>query len=417
MGVIPGLCLLLSACEKEDHSIPQVTVSVTLSAPEGVENAVISEMTAKVKNLTTAKETEMIMDLPDERSAASCDFTITVDEGLYNVLVEGKLVYTFHEQSVSSKIRACRENVSLTRLGLTSLMMEGFLHNDVTEESGGFVIAEIFFTGTQTPEGKQYNGDFYFRIYNNSADTLYADGLIIAESAFTTVKKFDYRPDIMGRDFAVKAMYMIPGSGREHQILPGGSLLICDNAIDHTQANVNSFDLTRADYEWYDVSTNPNISDINNPGVPDLDKIYASTLTVWSPHNRVFCSYVLARLGEGVTKASYLKDYTYHYEYNMVLPSGTFAMDSDCYRIPNSWVLDAVNCSIASDFVWLVSSPALDLGWTYCGTVDMDKTRYGKSVRRKVVSTTVDGRKVLKDTNNSAEDFEAEVPADPYYEF
>lgn len=51
--------------------------------------------------------------------------------------------------------------------------------------------------------------------------------------------------------------------------------------------------------------------------------------------------------------------------------------------------------------------------WTWdsptAGKVASDKNRYNKSVRRKVLSTTPDGRKILKDTNNSTEDFEAKA--------
>lgn len=240
---------------------------------------------------------------------------------------------------------------------------------------------------------------------------------MIAESEFTTVKKYNYDPDIMKDAFAAGAIYVVPGTGKDYPVLPGKSILIVDNAINHTEANPNSFDLTKADFEWYDESTNPNFMDVNNPDVPDMDKYYCYTTTIWGPHNRGFKSYVLARVPEGVNKDSYLRNYPYHYEYEMVLPAGTFPMEGDCYKIPNEWVLDAVNCSIESNFVWLVTAPSLDLGWTYCGSVDQDASRYGKSVRRKVASTTADGIVLLQDTNNSAADFEAEAKADPFYIF
>jgi hypothetical protein len=47
----------------------------------------------------------------------------------------------------------------------------------------------------------------------------------------------------------------------------------------------------------------------------------------------------------------------------------------------------------------------LDSGWTYCGTIDSDKTRFFHSVRRKLLRLTDDGRPVFKDTNNSSVDF------------
>ena len=68
-------------------------------------------------------------------------------------------------------------------------------------------------------------------------------------------------------------MYAIPGNGKDYPVQPGKSLLICDKAIDHREANSNSFDLSNADFEWYDDSDkNP---DIDNPQVTNLDKSIA----------------------------------------------------------------------------------------------------------------------------------------------
>lgn len=49
------------------------------------------------------------------------------------------------------------------------------------------------------------------------------------------------------------------------------------------------------------------------------------------------------------------------------------------------------------------------MGWTYCGVIDGDENRYGKSVLRKTFTTTEDGREILQDTNNSTEDFTPEA--------
>ena len=407
----------VSSCNDDDPTpIPQVTVSVTLNAPDSVSNAVVSNVVATLKNITTGRASEIDVIPAETGASTSFNFTLTVEEGLYNMTLEGDITYAFHDQQITSKIRGYKGNVELTGTN-PSISLEGFLHNNTVGEKGNFVLAEIFFTGTETPEKKQYTGDKYFRIYNNSSDTLYADRLMIAESEFTTVKKYNYDPDIMKDAFAAGAIYVVPGTGKDYPVLPGKSILIVDNAINHTEANPSSFDLTKADFEWYDESTNPNFMDVNNPDVPDMDKYYCYTTTIWGPHNRGFKSYVLARVPEGVNKDSYLRNYPYHYEYEMVLPAGTFPMEGDCYKIPNEWVLDAVNCSIESNFVWLVTAPSLDLGWTYCGSGDQDASRCGKSVRRKVASTTADGIVLLQDTNNSAADFEAEAKADPFYIF
>ena len=226
---------LYSCNDDDNYVVPQVTISVSLNAPDSVSNAVISNVVATLKNITTGKESEISVTPLETQASTSFMFTLTVEEGLYNMTFEGDITYDFHEEQISSKIRAYKENVQLTSASSPIISLDGFLHNNTSGTEGNFVIAEIFFTGTET-------GDKYFRIYNNSADTLYADRLVIAESEFTTVKKYDYSPDIMKDAFAAGAIYVVPGTGKDYPVLPGKSILICDNAIDHTQANSNSFD-------------------------------------------------------------------------------------------------------------------------------------------------------------------------------
>ena len=87
-----------------------------------------------------------------------------------------------------------------------------------------------------------------------------------------------------------------------------------------------------------------------------------------------------------------------------MVAAGTFPMSQTSYKLPNKWIVDAVNCSVEAKYAWNVTSPELDRGWTYCGTMDKDKSRYFHSVRRKMLYLK-DGRPVLKDTDNSTEDF------------
>ena len=91
----------------------------------------------------------------------------------------------------------------------------------------------------------------------------------------------------------------------------------------------------------------------------------------------------------------------------MILEAGTFPMSGTAYMIPNEWIVDIVNCSVASSYAWNLCTPSLDMGWTGCGTIDNDKTRFFHSVRRKMLYLNDEGNPVLKDTNNSSEDFNA----------
>ncbi|WP_314382394.1 DUF4876 domain-containing protein, partial [Segatella buccae] len=73
-----------------------------------------------------------------------------------------------------------------------------------------------------------------------------------------------------------------------------------------------------------------------------------------------------------------------------------------------AWIVDGVNCSVQSSRLWNILPPSVDAGWTHVGQVDHDKTRYFRSIRRKL--QFVDGKGImhLQDTNNSTEDFNTE---------
>lgn len=61
-------------------------------------------------------------------------------------------------------------------------------------DENDFIIEEIFFTGTLRASNKQYYGDDYVKIYNNTDRILYADGLALVESKFISTEKYDYTP-------------------------------------------------------------------------------------------------------------------------------------------------------------------------------------------------------------------------------
>lgn len=142
---------------------------------------------------------------------------------------------------------------------------------------------------------KQYNGDQYIRIHNNSAETLYADGLIILESKFLTVTKWDYTPNIMDEAMTVQVIAMIPGTGKDYPVLPGESITICDNAMNHKEANPGSADLSNADFEWYTQSTSASNPDVDNPDVPNLEMMYNYTKTIWVLAKQGNRSYAIGR--------------------------------------------------------------------------------------------------------------------------
>lgn len=388
--VAASLALPFFSCSDEPV-VPTVEASIEIVRPEGVDDLQILKETVVFRNLSSGEE--MRFDSTEG---------LAIPVGIYECSYEAEATYVNagDEESavVEGRLIGNAESVQVTAAGF-KLVLPVYLSVDKDD----FIFEEIFFTGTRRASGSSYIGDTYFKIYNNTDHVLYADGLAICESKFKSTQFYTYTPDIRQDEMTVHAIYVIPGNGTEHPVAPGESLVICDTGIDHRISNPNSFDLSDADFEWYDESTNPSHTDIDSPTVPNLDKWYCYTLTVFIPHNRGFSSFALARIPIG--KEAYLSDYYYDYEYTMYLPAGTFPMSGSAYRLPNEWIVDGVNCSVETDRQWNVLPPSIDAGWTHCGAMDSDENRFFKSIRRKMLYLTDDGIRVLKDTNNSTADF------------
>ncbi|CAI2768224.1 DUF4876 domain-containing protein [Flavobacterium collinsii] len=382
-----ALMALLQSCSKDDdNSSKETALTLTLVNPEDLSSVAFSEISVSFKERNTGKVTQS--------KAVSNTLAVALSEGSYEISVDGKIKYTIDGNTVEATVSSYKESVVVTG-GSTAVSLNLFLKTTQSD----FVIEEVFFTGTRTPQGKQYLGDKYFKIHNNTDKVLYADGLMIAQSEFMTTDKQEYTPNIMAQSFAASAVAIVPGNGTTYPIAPGEFFVIAEDAIDHKEYNSASMDLRKANFEFY----TEDADDVDNPAVPNMESLFSSMVI----HNRGFKSFVIARLP--ITKAKYLTDYTYDYEYNLVVGGESYPMGESVYSIPNTWIVDAVNLSVESEFQWIVTAPSLDKGWTYCGKVDSDATRYGKSVRRKALSTTSNGNKILKDTNNSTLDFSPEA--------
>ncbi len=383
------------SCSKDDGPTIVKNGTVTLEMPINVSDVVLNSFSGTATNVQSGKVTTLTTPTKNGNN-----YVITIpelEEGSYNISAKGNISFLKGGVAGTTDFEVQNNGVSVSEKSNTLKMAVNSF-----QAEGGFVISEIFYTGTTTPEGKQYSGgDGYMIITNNSDVTLYADSIAVLESQFLTTDKQDYTPDVMNEAFSVEAVYMIPGSGTSVAVAPGESLTLAINAINHKEANANSIDLSNADFEFYDVSSNPNITDPDGKA-PNLDKWYCYTASIFGFHNRGYHSYAIAKM-QG-DKETWLKDYAYTAEYTFTFNEYSFPMSTDTYKVPNSWILDAVNLSVESEFQWIVTAASLDAGWTYCGKVDRDQTRYNKSVIRK---QDANGKYV--DTNNSTNDFTPEA--------
>lgn len=380
------LCLMLfgmSSCMKDDflESRSEVLIEVDKSSLQGE---------YKLNNVRiTLQETNTEVTTAATLVEGSDTAKTSLAYGTYVATLDGDIVIKVGDKDKAMKIKARKEGIVVNAAN-TSISLETFL----SDPTANFVFKEIFFTGTSTEAGKLYNGDKYFILHNNSSDTLYADGLFIAQSDFLTVTKRNYTPDVMKDAFTSKQIIMIPGTGKQYAVAPGADLIIANNAIDHTKVNPKSFDLSKADFEIELIGS----INIDNPSVPNAINVSGNLLM----HSNGHQSYVMGKFPEGVTVEKFKTDNAYSYSY--ISETGR-KMNFDSFKIPNSYITDAVNVSAKTTFAWLVTDSSLDMGWTYASQALGDDTRYGKSVIRKTIGNLENGKPYLKDTNNSSEDF------------
>ena len=375
--------VLFNSCKNDDDVINSVVatrnLTLQLQKPDNVTDIQYGTITLTLTELNRNEKVERVF-----TNLSQNELTLPLLMGSYEVHIAATVTYTINGETVAGEMSAFVNKVDLLNNSSFPISLS------IKAKGNDFIIEEIFFAGTATPEGKQYFGDQYIKLYNPTDRVLYADGLVLADSEFLTVTKIDYTPNIMAEAFTAGSMVQIPGTGTQYPVQPGKSIVVAEQGINHKENNPNSIDLSKADFENF---YPPRVKDVDGVGVTNNINLHG----IFIFNNRGNRSYVIARFPEGTTTTTL----QYDYEYKV----GTKLMQRQALKIPNNWIVDAVNLSTKTGFEWIVTSSSLDSGWAYVANDEKDTSRYGKSVRRKVLSEK-NGKLIFKDTNNSTDDFE-----------
>ena len=204
MLVLFATMLGFTACS-DDDKVSISTVGITTTVDTTIEGLQLTGGTYTFENVNTSVKTDITY--PAQ--------SIELADGLYNVTFIGKGTYSQNGTPVEVDVQGVQQNVAVSG-GSYKLELKVHVLNTGDPD---FVIAEIFIPGTYNEAGKQYNGDQYVRIYNNSDKVLYADGLIFMESQFQTTQKYQsVDPDIMDEAIAVGSVVAVPGSGTDYPV-------------------------------------------------------------------------------------------------------------------------------------------------------------------------------------------------------
>lgn len=256
--------------------------------------------------------------------------------------------------------------------------------------ASALVFKEIYFTKSRSAAtGQMYNADGYVELYNNSSRPIYIDGVSVSETyQNTAVKNGIFFPEYLNTDNVVPGfIFTFPGSGREHRLDPGKSVIVAENALNHHAINPGSpVDLSTADFEivendWRDTDT---------PEVPNMINYFSYTKTITSFHNRGYKAWFITKADKPMPEflAEHITD--------AIFPNGS---PTKIYVYSSRYVLDGVIVAKPSGPLCRPLPAHIDVGYTYC-----TKANIAKTIRRKVARKEGD-RYILQDTNNSSVDF------------
>jgi hypothetical protein len=366
-------------CNNDDEVVP-VQVTVTISYPTdyltlagtGIETKLTST-TGGAEYVGTSAELGVVVFPTVIPGSYSLTATLSLD-ATQALATTGKFneTITFNGQAAISVIAGTlKQSFDLEISGVPA---------------GNLVFKEVYYTGVPN----FYFSDQFVEIYNNTKETIYLDGLCIADVYGASGQ---INPTTIPSPFQndagsvyVSSVWQIAGTGQQYPLQPGESTLIAQDGINHKEQNANTkVDLSTANWETY--NQRDDNRDIDAPSVPNLNRLYFTggfdwLVPVFGPSLIIFRTSNFDAL-------------------ERVAVPGLPATFAPRIKVPNSLIIDAFEALRDAESVTYKRIPAsLDAGFVFASN-----TYTGESFRRKLATTT-EGRKVLQDTNNSGNDFE-----------
>jgi len=283
--------------------------------------------------------------------------------------------------------RYSKEDVeSVTGQSVERVLNGQFQSVNITEEDsieiyvnpvslGKLVFSEIYYNGSPADPIPYYFHDQFTELYNNSADTIYLDSMLIAdiESGFAEE----------GFIHAVHA-YMFPGTGKDYPLAPGEFKLIAQDAVNHSEYNHSSIDLSWCDFEYF---------------VEDKGDVNYDATDMIQIHHKYGNDFLYSVMNNALVIMKVKNPYEWGYD------------DFERILLPKDNIFDAVEYrDNLSEVEYKRLDPSLDAGIT--GGFEMYS---GQSIQRKIERYEGE-RAILMDNNNSSIDFQVlEKPTPGYF--
>ncbi len=387
--LLPLLAMFIgfASCDNNDGPSAKHTVTVNVKLPSEVSSfSDVTSMAVTVFNTVTSQES--VAQVVDGTA------TVTLTPGTYNFTVSGETA-DFNLNGVQTGV---------------DVFADKTVEIDLIATVGStLVFKEVYFSGV--PDF--YFQDAFYEIYNNADEVQYLDGIIMGvvdygmavgtwnkdqASVWMTNGKYTN-----GKYPLTSHVQCFPGDGTQFPIQPRTSIVVASNPINHSARELSEGDvqspvnLENADWQLYADNAFP--ADTRIEGIPNMTLLWKNFGREMMPATEGQ-AIVIARLKDGQSPVDYAADPT-----SVVpLPGGT----TNCFVIPADCILDAIDivpADAACHYKHIEAKDDAGMVW-YTGADGVSNGDYsGKSLRRKVAGFTAAGKAILKDTNNSSNDF------------
>ncbi len=422
------------SCRKSDIETVK-TVSLTVQVGYNAEDSALglpkSNLPVKITNLISGQDYTANTNnegIAVFASIAPSSYTISVAN---NLTAEQYLAITGIYTSTNVAFNATATEAVNVNSNIKLQLISGKI--------GDLVFKQIYYAGSNASTGAVFR-DQFIEIYNNSNQIIYLDSLYVG-STFCSNKTiasgglpFDWTKSLgmlsgigdVNKDYLYfRYLFMIPGNGKQYPINPGKSAIIAQTAINHSQPYTGNdgivvgitnpaltVDLSNADFETnlieYDkalagnpVNYVPWKYDLDNPNVKNVEVLIASG-NDWIMDNNSRDDFIMFK-----AKNSPVDWKRYPDPSVTTVTAGT----DRGLQVPISVnIIDAVELITPLESARI--NKRLSIALDAVGTFVTGARYSSQSLIRKTVKT-VEGRRILQDTNNSANDFETKTKADP----
>ena len=373
-----GATLLFAGCDNGnddggDNESKKLQLTVDLTAPAGYEASQLPAMTV------TAVNSDKELTYTETTAAGATSVTFEVSSGQYQITATGRYSNTI---SFTGAVTADVFGDKTAAVALSEVNKSPLVFKEVYSTSVNWKL-----------------NDTYMEIVNNSDEVQYLDQVIIG--AMLTLSKPNPWVDASGKQLDKYPLYGIvaafPGTGKEHPLQPGESVVIANDATDWSADGAAN--LTNADWECYVPDANQADADYDAPNL----------VIVYNLENqrRLGTGFfggglVLAKLPEGMTPSQFAADSD-----NFMTEPNKVDATQLYFMLPSEYLLDAVEMFDATESTHYHTLLARDdAGFAAVSGFS------GKSIRRKVAKVE-NGRAYYQDTNNTTDDFLTEQPLTP----